>query len=110
MQIAVNRDLTDLDVTNVEPSANWRPGQRARYRKSVDHTIRHGIRSMLRSVARRPDFDVPDLTTLAGLADELDAAIGDAVENLRADGHSWAVIGDALGTTRQAAFQRYGRR
>ncbi|HET9117433.1 MAG TPA: hypothetical protein VFN75_05035 [Pseudonocardiaceae bacterium] len=33
----------------------------------------------------------------------------DAVEAARAAGYSWTVIGAALDTTRQAAFQRFGR-
>ena len=33
----------------------------------------------------------------------------DAVETARAAGYSWTVIGAALDTTRQAAFQRFGR-
>ena len=37
--------------------------------------------------------------------DELRAA----VEEARAAGYSWAAIGAALDTTRQAAFQRFGR-
>ena len=32
-----------------------------------------------------------------------------AVDAARAAGYSWTVIGAALGTTRQAAFQRFGR-
>lgn len=32
-----------------------------------------------------------------------------AVDRARAAGHSWQRIGDVLGTTRQAAFQRFGR-
>lgn len=76
-------------------------------RKSVDHTIRHGLRSMLRSVARRDDFDVPDLTSLAELRHTVDEAIGDAVANLHDQGHSWATIGEALGVTRQEAHRRY---
>jgi hypothetical protein len=31
-----------------------------------------------------------------------------AVDRARASGHSWREIGDVLGTTRQAAFQRFG--
>jgi Protein of unknown function (DUF3887) len=31
-----------------------------------------------------------------------------AVDRARAAGHSWREIGDVLGTTRQAAFQRFG--
>jgi hypothetical protein len=38
-----------------------------------------------------------------------DAALLAAVDRARAAGHSWKQIGDVLGTTRQAAFQRFGR-
>jgi hypothetical protein len=38
-----------------------------------------------------------------------DAALQEAVDRGRALGHSWREIGDALGTSRQAAFQRFGR-
>jgi hypothetical protein len=38
-----------------------------------------------------------------------DAALQAAVDRARAAGHSWRGIGDVLGTTRQAAFQRFGR-
>ena len=45
-------------------------------------------------------------------ARELSAATGEAlqeaVNRARAAGHSWREIGDVLGTTRQAAFQRFG--
>lgn len=33
----------------------------------------------------------------------------EAIEEARAAGYSWTVIGAALDTTRQAAFQRFGR-
>lgn len=93
-----------------ELSANYRPGQpRVRYRKSVDHTLRHGVRSMMLSVARRPDFDVPDLATLATTVEVVDLALHMAVDNLRGQGHSWQVIGDALGITRQTAHERFGK-
>ena len=36
-------------------------------------------------------------------------ALRDAVKGARDAGDSWAVIGAALDTTRQAAFQRFGR-
>jgi hypothetical protein len=38
-----------------------------------------------------------------------DAALQAAVDRARAAGHSWKRVGDVLGTTRQAAFQRFGR-
>jgi hypothetical protein len=37
------------------------------------------------------------------------AALQAAVDQARAAGHSWGEIGDVLDTTRQAAFQRFGR-
>ena len=45
---------------------------------------------------------------MTGLADELDAAIAEAVKGLRGCGYSWAEIGSRLGITRQAAQQRWG--
>lgn len=38
-----------------------------------------------------------------------DGALRVTVDRARAAGHTWQDIGDALGTTRQAAFQRFGR-
>jgi len=43
-----------------------------------------------------------DLSAVAG------QALQEAVDRARAAGHSWREIGDVLGTTRQAAFQRFG--
>jgi len=37
------------------------------------------------------------------------SALQTAVDRARAGGHSWKEIGDVLETTRQAAFQRFGR-
>jgi hypothetical protein len=42
------------------------------------------------------------------LADAAGDAMQQAVDRARAAGHSWREIGDVLGTTRQAAFQRFG--
>jgi uncharacterized NAD(P)/FAD-binding protein YdhS len=49
-----------------------------------------------------------DLEELAALRDDLDSAIRTAVAGLRARDVSWAGIGDALGVTRSAAYQRFG--
>ena len=43
------------------------------------------------------------------LSGATDAALRAAVDWARAAGQSWSRIGDVLGTTRQAAFQRFGR-
>ena len=53
----------------------------------------------------------PPLEALTA-AHELSSAAGDAlqeaVDAARAVGHTWREIGDVLGTSRQAAFQRFG--
>jgi hypothetical protein len=68
------------------------------------------VRRVLRAYARRvADGDVEALTTMTGLADEIDTVIAQAVTGLRAFGYSWAEIGSRLGVTRQAAQQRWGR-
>jgi hypothetical protein len=62
------------------------------------------------AVARGGSGGLP-LEALAAARD-LSAAAGQAlqqaVDRARAAGHSWREIGDVLGTTRQAAFQRFG--
>jgi hypothetical protein len=54
------------------------------------------------------DGDVEALILMTSLADEIDAAMAEAVKGLRAGGYSWAEIGSRLGITRQAAQQRWG--
>jgi hypothetical protein len=66
---------------------------------------------ILRAAARRvADGDVEGLAALVALRSELDTAIADAVAGLRQPhwSYSWAEIARVLGTTRQAAQQRYG--
>jgi hypothetical protein len=67
------------------------------------------VRRILRAYARRVGGgDVEALALILGLADEIDAAITEAVKGLRERGYSWAEIGSRLGVTRQAAQQRWG--
>ena len=67
------------------------------------------VRRILRAYARRVgDGDVEALAVMLGLAEEIDAAIAEAVKGLRGYGYSWAEIGARLGVTRQAAQQRWG--
>ena len=44
--------------------------------------------------------------TLSSIADE---ALWRLVEQARSEGYTWEQIGHVLGTTRQAAYQRFGR-
>jgi len=64
---------------------------------------------VLRAYARRiADGDIESLTYMTGLADDIEAAIRDAVTGLRDIGYSWTEIGSRLGVTGQAAQQRWG--
>lgn len=69
------------------------------------------LRRMIRAGGRRvADADELELEALTALRVELDDAISVAVLGQRESlGRSWAWVGRALGITRQAAQQRYGR-
>ena len=81
-----------------------------RWRRQVENDEYSAfVRRILRAYARRVgDGDVEALVLMVGLAEEIDAAIAEAVRGLRACGYSWAEIGSRLGITRQAAQQRWG--
>jgi hypothetical protein len=65
-------------------------------------------RRILRAAGRRiAAGDVESLPALAQLADELEAAIVDAVAGLRVAGYSWTEIAGRLGVSKQAAHQRW---
>lgn len=70
------------------------------------------MRRMIRAHGRRvADADPEDLTDLIALRVELEAAIADAVAGQRTRyDRSWSEIARGLGTTRQAAQQRYASR
>jgi hypothetical protein len=68
--------------------------------------LRRVVRAYGRRVAAGDIEAVPDMVRLSN---EVDAAIRDAITELRArHGYSWADIGLRLGVTRQAAQQRWG--
>lgn len=71
-------------------------------------------RRMIRAVGERAATDVEGLAELAQLRDAVDTALHAAVSGARDPGrqrvpYSWAEVGRALGMTRQAAQQRFGR-
>lgn len=67
------------------------------------------VRRIIRAHGRRVGgADPEDLVELAELRDVVEEAIADAVRGLREGGCSWAQVARGLGTTRQAAQQRYG--
>jgi hypothetical protein len=48
------------------------------------------------------------LTATRSLARLVEDVLHALVRQARAEGHTWAEIGELLGTSRQAAFQRFG--
>lgn len=64
------------------------------------------IRAAGRRVAEADEVELAELLTLQATLDE---AIQAAVDGIRDRGQSWAYIAMATGTTRQAAYQRWGR-
>jgi hypothetical protein len=74
------------------------------------HKFVHMLRRMVQAAGRKMRHaDAEDLRELVSIRDELEAAIRDGIDGLRADGYSWKSIGEALGTTGQAAYMRYGK-
>ncbi|MDZ5662443.1 hypothetical protein SFC79_11775 [Nocardioides sp. S-58] len=56
-----------------------------------------------------PEDDPLDRVRAAATAVHLaERALADAVRRAQAAGHSWAAVGAVLGTSRQAAFKRFG--
>ena len=56
----------------------------------------------------RPGAALRRIETLVRKRAELDAEVAEAVAHARAEGHSWNAIGLMLGTSKQAAQQRFG--
>jgi hypothetical protein len=57
----------------------------------------------------QPGSPLEAVTAARDLSATADAALQESVDRARGAGHSWREIGDVLETTRQAAFQRFGR-
>ena len=67
------------------------------------------LRRVIRAYSRRVAAgDIEAITTMAALADHLEDATRQAINELNAVGYSWADIAMRLGITRQGAQQRWG--
>jgi peptide subunit release factor RF-3 len=69
--------------------------------------VRRIIRAHARNVAET-GTEI-DLEELAELRREIEDAVAVAVVGLYGRGLSWSNIGDALGVSKSAAYQRYGK-
>jgi hypothetical protein len=69
------------------------------------------LRRLLRAYRRRVGSgDIESLSEMAAMAAELDDVIHDAVTGLIDRGYSYTDVAERLGITRQAAWQRFGRK
>jgi hypothetical protein len=111
-ELDTDEDRAELDrlVRRVKPRVEVK-------RRREASEIALGIAAMLRSLGGRVgDGDEVDLAALHDLRAVLDEAIVDAVRGQRtqvergvsASDASWQNIANAFGTTRSAAFQRFG--
>lgn len=67
-------------------------------------------RRFIRAAGRRvADADDVELGQLVGLYDDLDAAVEVGALGIKTRG-SWAYIGKALGISREAAYQKWGKK
>lgn len=80
-------------------------------RNRTTHDMALATSRMLRAVARRIDryADIEDLHDLFRLERELAEVTAAAVRAAHRDGFTWESIGEAAGTTRQAAHKRWGK-
>ena len=72
--------------------------------KYFDH-----VAAVIRKAGNRASGDIGALPLLAAAADQASEALAVAVDGCRAEGHSDAAIGQALGITRQAVWKRFPR-
>jgi hypothetical protein len=96
---------------SVKPTLTRPRRQRRRSRPIECKEFGQMVSRMIRAYGRRVgDADVEDLTEMVAMRAQLDVVIKDTVTQLRGKhDFSWSRIGEAVGTTRQAAQQRYGR-
>jgi hypothetical protein len=82
--------------------------------RSTEEILAHAGELARRFEDYEPQGDGLDAAALRDIADAVtrqaatQREIGAAVAAARADGHSWAAIGAMLGTSGEAARQRYG--
>jgi len=83
--------------------------RKSRRGKKTDSQYLEGLaRQMARAGARVENADLEDFARLVRAQEALDSAILRAVRGLRGNGFTWADLGEATGTTGQAAGQKWG--
>jgi len=103
----VNINLTNRSrEDNLDDVPKWAREDGPPVLTRVISAARVAVGDMSAGPALEPLAAVAVIRSLARVAEE---GLREAVQQARQAGHTWAEIGDLLGTTRQAAFQRFGR-
>ncbi len=83
--------------------------------RTAQEILDHADELAARFEAHEPGDDFHDATALRGAREAFlaraaaEEALGEAVVLARHEGHSWASIGAMVGTSGEAARQRYGK-
>lgn len=85
-----------------------RPSRQRREVETIDY-VKAAARFIRSAGKRVGEGDEHELTALLALQGVFDAAVQEAVNGQRGFGKSWAAIGLAAGTSKEAAWQRWGR-
>jgi hypothetical protein len=95
----------------VKPRLTVKSRPRRRTRPVEVHAFGQMVSRMIKAYGRRvQDADVEDLADMFAMRAQLDDVITSTITTMRAKHEfSWARIGEAAGTTRQAAQMRYGK-
>ena len=84
---------------------------RRRRRRAENDEYAAFVRRVLRAYAARVALgDIDAVADMVAISGEMNALIAEAVRGLRDKGYSWADVGQRLGVSRQAAFERWGKR
>lgn len=96
-------------IEKLEAALANRPAKRPRREVETLDYIKAAERFIRSAGERVGESDEFELAELVAMRNTLEAAITVAVHGQRNYGKSWADIGRAVGTTREAAWQRWGR-
>ncbi len=98
-----------MTSSSAKPLVNKPLTPKRRGRLVENHDYAAFLRRVIRAYSRRvASGDIEAIGSLIALSREVDTAMQDAVNGLRAIGYSWNDIAQRLGITRQAAQQRWG--
>jgi hypothetical protein len=108
---AVDRAHVNTDLTESARKANLDvvAGDRATDRAPLAERVLAHAGHLAGRLASGGDGSLTAVTAARDLARVVEEAMRAAVEEARAAGRTWQEIGEVLGTSRQAAFQRFGR-